>query len=392
MDKAIGPFTDGRRLTLIGLLAISAMIILINVWLEVQQGGSKWQQGDWLINALNGYVRRGLAGSLFVHIADWTSTSPVVVVALIQSAALSALLALTFSLFNPLILQSNYLLLLLSPGFYVLFWAADPAGSLRKELIAFCAMAMLSIFPVLGHHGPNLRRFWLTVSGLIFALSCLAHEGNIFLMPAFLTLLWMSGAWLSDRWFTLSPAFLAIFGTLAGLIYALMHSHGDVDAVCAPLLERGAPQSLCQGAIAWINVPLAEGINRTWAITAEPNFVWKFCVAGIAAALPLLYFIRQLINRKTLLLACFIACVPIMPLYLIAIDWGRWLDMQITSMVFIVCTMGLQAKLSFRQRLRPLALSFFIIIGLALSPDHYYALRSFGLLEQLLTLLMHFSG
>src|SRR6056297_361262 len=135
----------------LALLGLCISYILVRLLAEaLTGGGTAWQQADWLINSHEIWVRRGPFGSLMLAVSDLLPLNPSQVVMLLQGT----LLVLTAVILGRVALKvdrtSALWLLVMSPGFFPIFWAADFSGGLRKELIAYCAFALLFLGAVSG--------------------------------------------------------------------------------------------------------------------------------------------------------------------------------------------------------------------------------------------------
>ena len=120
-----------------------ALFIGYLIYQDYTLGGHEWKQGDWLINNMNGAVRRGIMGSAILWFSGVTSLDPILVITTLQGL----LFGLCIILLSCAIERSNcrhtLWLLVLSPAFFVNFWAVDPDGALRKELIIYLAFSVL---------------------------------------------------------------------------------------------------------------------------------------------------------------------------------------------------------------------------------------------------------
>ena len=134
---------NGRVLGATYFLATS--LLLANLLRDMLTGGNSWKQADWLVNSEEVFVRRGLFGSGLLRLSDLLAVKPLLLVGALQAILMLALIGATIVAARRSGLTDRVLLLLLSPGFFVLFWAADPQGSLRKEMIVYLALAALAL-------------------------------------------------------------------------------------------------------------------------------------------------------------------------------------------------------------------------------------------------------
>lgn len=310
-----------------GILLVSFTYISLRVFYDYQSGGNAWKQGDWLINNAGGLTRRGPFGSTIISISDLTSLSPLLLVSVFQIAFLAVL----FLTFRRLALEIRNpklsLVLISSPAIFTMFWVADPQGSVRKELIAFSGISLYAL--------GLLREKWplLWVGAAVFCLSTLSHEAMVLFTPMLVALFVLSR--LQKTSAVRAHALGAIAITLAfssvALLFALRNSGtADISAICATLTDRGLSESICGGAIAWLSYDSAYGFQ---AVTSRLGVrsLGGFLVAYLAALAPLLYIVWLSEKRLVVGAALILSALPFAPLYVVAVDWGRWMSFHIFS-------------------------------------------------------------
>ncbi|USH03504.1 hypothetical protein K6Q96_05765 [Grimontia kaedaensis] len=365
MDRLLrNPYTI-FQFVMASFLIFGAGFLLSELATDVlANGGHKWKQGDWLVNTLNADVRRGPLGTLFIGISDVLNVSPIIIVGAFQAS----LVILSFFLLGKLVSFASFqnlafALLLASPGLFAIFWVVDPDGAFRKELVAFTALlTLLYAFRV-------NSVAWAMLGTLLFSLAVYGHEVNVLFLP--LVLLCLS------IWYRTSaqPKFLLVLAILSALLachalyYHLSNKEvDDVARVCAPLLERGVSNHVCEGSINWLNKDLGDVKTRFSTISVIDMAV-IFPLAYIGAALPLLMLLFRLNERKYLYLAL-ISGLPFAPLYFVGIDWGRWLSMHIFSMTCILLLSIISGNASFKEPPSWKFLGVIAIAGMLWAPLH----------------------
>ncbi len=346
------------------VLALVWLVISLGVLQDYLSGGNRWKHGDWLINTAGGPVRRGPFGSAVLSVGDLLGISPLLVVCVLQVVILAVLFLAFRALVDragPVRLQA---MLWLSPAFFTVLWVVEPQGAVRKELLAFAGLSLLALGAVSG----RLIVLWLGV--LVYCISTIAHEGMVLFGPVFIGILVLSGLFRSAPWQALSATLIAIGVSGAALFYALVHARvEDPNLVCAPLLERGLDPEICAGAISWLAHDAGVGVAAVAERLTGASVV-GFLLGALAAFAPFGYLVSVGTRPRLGLVILLGAVLPILPLFPVASDWGRWLSLQVFSMsVLLSCAMA-----SGRFPLRAVPSRGLVVgaVGMALlvSPNH----------------------
>lgn len=358
---------NGRVLGATYFLATS--LLLANLLRDMLTGGNSWKQADWLVNSEEVFVRRGLFGSGLLRLSDLLAVKPLLLVGALQAILMLALIGATIVAARRSGLTDRVLLLLLSPGFFVLFWAADPQGSLRKEMIVYLALAALALAAT----GVWKRALAIPLSIVLMGVAVLAHEGMIFFLPAFLAALHFTFADERDggpRLRCKISLYLAISVAVAipFLVNLTATRLSDVAPVCEPLLRRGFPVQFCDGSVEALTHALGYEMGLSAEIVAANGLLWLapsvlFAFAGLAT------YLADGRNTNWRLAALLLVIgLPFLPLYVVAIDWGRWLDFHVTSATFVLLIMRASGHApeparSLDERLRKLLILGSLVFG-----------------------------
>jgi hypothetical protein len=334
--------------------------LLYVLYVDASTGGSSWRQGDWLINSISEPARRGLFGSALLHTSDVLGLSPLLLLILFQALMVTAIFVVLGLAALDLKVPDKLLLIMLSPGFLIFFWFNDPQGSMRKELLAYFAFMPL-IVAALRDRGAYLA---YAVSTAVYAMSVVAHEGNVFLLP----FLWVA------MWIVLPPeasvgrrlALLAIPGVAAfgAGVYASIYTHvADTSVMCAQVVQRGLDPAICDGAIAFLETHPDQahmdptGLLSTWF----RNFLLIYAACIVAFRV-----LFQGSERVELWCVAVIGSGAVfLPLYYLAGDYGRWLSMHVCSIVFLALIFLLKWRPSWLYE-QPRRLDFAAILAMSL--------------------------
>ncbi len=359
------------------LLTISFLYISLQVLLDYKRGGQPYKQGDWLINNLGGDIRRGHLGSAIIYISDILGSSPLLIVVLIQIITLLVLFItfrlLTSSISSPLVL----VLLVISPAIFTIFWVADSGGSVRKELLVFAGLSLCALGTV--RKSPVF--FWPGV--LFLCIGFVSHEAQVLFVPTFLGILFISGLFKTTPKQAFTACVIVFCAANFSIYFSLKNSQAlDTTLICAPLIERGLDRSICDGAITWLGNDITYGFQRV-ITRLNPIRLVGFLISYIAALAPFIYLIT--ISRHSMkgVIALFATALPFVPLYIIAVDWGRWMSFHVFSMtILVVCAMKSN---KIRLNKEPSSVYIFSLVALSLivSPKHTIGIRFGGVLERL---------
>ena len=343
---------------------LAVAIVLVYLAQDYWLGGNPYKQGDWLINIEQAAVRRGLLGSAFIHLSDWLQLDLLLLVVLCQAALLLAFAGFLYRVIRSIDHQPLFWLLLLSPGFMLLFWANDPQGSLRKELFAYAAFALLLVGML------ERRRLPIAIATSVFALGMLGHEANGLFLPAFLWLLYRahrSGS-LTMRELSSAVLLLMAVAAVAAAFFVRHVSLTNAAPVCAPLLARGFDAAFCDGAIAWVTRDLSYAIRVTagnWSIDSWAYWTVYLWITAIAC-----WFASHYRQSRQLLLMYACTALPFLPLFYVALDWGRWMNFHLSSWIFLVLAEQLLGRLQQDKPCDDKRLLLVLLSILPLAPSH----------------------
>ncbi len=340
-------------------MATLSLLILHDLWVGAQMGGNAWQQGDWLINSHAVHVRRGLVGSAILLLSDLMGVHPVVTVLTCQLAITTSLLGLLLAVASRERETLPVWVVTAAPSFPLLFWTLDPGAGARKEILAYLALALLLFVAA-------FRRWPRTLSALaciVLAVGMLGHETNLLLMPPFLACLMLTGDedLLGIRWRLLLGCVVVLVG-LAALTYSALHPRVDhADLVCRPLLARQVDPALCEGPIAWLD----RGHEQAWTAISrkyDSSDVSLLLVAYVAVLCPLVWLHSHYAEARVLNGGLALTGLPLLILYPIALDWGRWISCHVTSWSLLFLTMSTSRRLTL---VRPTSSHALMILVLA---------------------------
>jgi hypothetical protein len=337
------------------------------LWFDYLNTGDGWRQGDWLINFGSGLVRRGLIGEGFIWLSDLSQISLIVVVIATQAVLLSLLLC-TFLLLW--LLSSNRTVLAVlfaSPAFCMFLWAGDVQGIMRKEILGYLALAVLTLASAVPQFWRPLPVFAL----LLYAVACIGNVMHSFMLPLFLIgfyILYRQKriSFQSFMAFSIAGAVLAVFWLTFGIRF---NSIDSLERVCSPLLERGLTQSICEHAIYWLVSGQVDHIDQVMQRMTFAAILEFGLIAGLSV-LPVGLACYMLTPARLVLLIMAVALVSVAPLYFVATDWGRWVSISYTCFALLLAQAHFASIVQGRTRVSPLIVVSLIVVPFLVTPDH----------------------
>jgi len=282
--------------------------------------------GDWLINYEDGgFKRRGLSGSFFIFLFDNLKIDIKNSVFVFQF-----LLNLIFiGCFSLLLLKKkvslNFLILILSPCTFLFFF--NELGSIgRKEIIIYSCYAFY-----LFRFSNTRLSIWKVFFPFIFVvpLAILFHELFFFYSPFFLVPLFTT----EKHRFSLRDKFTVIFVFFVisvSTMFLLFFYGGEINQGSSfNILEaRGVSKGMRQlgnmGILTWNDNfdKIAYFVN---------NDYYKYLITLLLGFLTFYFAIisrRFKINRKEFIFTFILTFLCSLPVYILAIDWGRWINIH----------------------------------------------------------------
>ncbi|MDD3877364.1 MAG: tetratricopeptide repeat protein [Bacteroidales bacterium] len=275
--------------------------------------------GDWLVNYQDGgFKRRGLTGSLLFLIQNFSGIS-------LQALAYCSQLLLYFIFFlylSKILLRkkiSIYFLTLVISPLTLMFYFNDVESIGKKEQLIFALFAFF-IFLLAENKLSKTKEALICI--LIF-IATLCHEVMFFYTPYFIVALYFFTKKIEIRRYI--PYFLASFIPVV-LIYVFGNSINEGNSI-GILLSRGVTFShYSQGIFIWPEG--SEAVSHAFAYYKERAIPYiMYSISLIAGLLHFFYFIylNNKKNLKKLLILSLALIIYTIPLFVLAIDWGRWI-------------------------------------------------------------------
>lgn len=351
------------------LIWAALIFFVFQYGMEISKGGNEWKTGDWLINYESGPVRRGFFGQIVIYLASLGGDLKWIVF-FIQSIAYVAIYYLVIKIY--FMRQRNYAwyIFIFSPAF-LFFPLFDIQGGFRKEILQFLSFSIIAYYYAVNR--LNIKNIFLAY--LIYLIAVFSHELNAMALPFYLYVFYRS-ACLGN----LRPRFSIIFSVLffSTSVFAFIFSikfPGSVyvsDGICQSLVSRGLNRDICAGAIEWLRYDLKYGQKIVFGLVSEYVFYLPIFIIAVAPV----FFTNW--ARGLSLILLIVGFIFFIPLYFVAIDWGRWIYIY----VFMVFVLVLSESVFSKIDIKPLPVWFVGVYLITWSIPHCCSNRPmFGWIE-----------
>jgi len=290
-----------------------------------------WIIGDWLINYSGGFVRRGLCGELMIWLSDVFNIKVHFIVMLSQITIYLAMFVVFFLIIFRKKMTIWFLLLLLSPA-TLLFSIYDNGAIGRKEIFLFLLFGLYIL--CLNKKKLKSYSFIFTFSFALMIIT-LFHEGIFFFTPYFIGVTYLKSR-IDNEPLPLFKTIIVILGSFLAIIpLYLFGKEINGSEICISHVEKGLPPSICNGALFF---PGDFGIKDLLNYATTFNYFPSYFIALILGVIPFVLLIKfykhPAINVKRFLLIFLLLFLFSVPLFVVALDWGRWLNIHFTMLMF----------------------------------------------------------
>ena len=349
------------------LLLLPAVVATVNGFLfAFRKGSDSWMATDWYISNEFGFVRRGLLGGLLRQASKQLGGLNINIFAFSITLA-SLLIVSTIVVFNSRNLPYvNRLAIAFSPAFYPLFILLEPNAGGRKEVLSMLLIVSYALSQRLQGRYKKLVGIFLVVVGL--PVITLIHESNLlFSAPILFFILLIN--YISDnsrdslRWFgrTFATAVIRALSLLvpglAAFFFAYLHSTPDpsiVEGICTSwqLIVRDLscnPLPAALGALAsqdGYSESIKFAFSRPqiyvqilYSVFYVSLLVNAFCCPVVPSSASADRGIERAKVRLCIQFLGVIVFLPSIPLYVLAVDYGRWYSTTVTLLIVtcVVC-------------------------------------------------------
>ena len=307
-------------------------------WLYIKYPvGNDSTISEWLINYQGGFTRRGLAGEISFQIAKYFDLRLRFVIFLFQSLIYTIFLVLIYRFFRNT--HSNLIIVLsiLTPIF-LLYPIAEVEVLARKETFVFIAfLIFLNISN--SNYSSNLPLYYVF---FILPIFCLIWEPMIFFFPLMASVLIIRLR--NDQFIKLLSKIIICFipALIVSTITAVVLISPENQMVMANSLKENFNED-CYMSCAFLvhKASIAKQFEYTNELYAPYVFIRYFLIILIGfAPFFLLSFNSKLKikilffkNFNNLLYPILIILTPVLVLFAMGTDWGRWVNISYTFII-----------------------------------------------------------
>ena len=331
---------SSRKFSAFGFLSLAVLCAILYFYLirvneiQFEFRNHGYITGDWLINYTNGLVRRGLFGEIAMQTHRWFGNSPIEAVLTSKYLAYGILCGSILLLAIVKGIGLIEILFLISP-WALMFDLNDPGGSGRKEILIFASFALFALLQVF-YKSPSksvLKRWDFYYLLIVMAAIAFTHEGLIFFFPFFYLPLYLKRGFNKSDFLTFFIPYLVSLLVLVVLYFFFKGNKEIADAICNSL----NPWSI-NGSLGCDAIHLLAGTHPK----AHIGFIKSFTPLLLLTMIPIYCYGRWIVGltKHHLFLAMVIPLILTVPLYGIAIDWGRWI--HISGLLFFIAFFSLK--------------------------------------------------
>tara|TARA_Y100000590_G_scaffold357535_1_gene412381 strand:+ start:240 stop:1394 length:1155 start_codon:yes stop_codon:yes gene_type:complete len=295
---------------------------------------------EWLINYAGGFTKRGIVGEISIFFSSLFSIDIRDTIFYIQTIVLGIYFALLLNFFKNINFNRLILLSIFSPIF-ILYPIAEIEVLARKELFIFIFFLLYIFIP---SNNFSFQNFYKTI---ILPLGILIWEPIIFFFP-----FWLSVDIIRNNFKKIDLKFIknlifyfpaVILGSYIALNPMTSHQHSEM----VNFLKINFNED-CYGACALLESKstVYDQIADTVRLLSLEVFVRYFLIMLFGFG-PLLILIKNYKLKKNnyllfkiyknLFIPFLIIISPILILFLMGVDWGRWVNIgYVHSIIFFI--------------------------------------------------------
>jgi hypothetical protein len=311
------------------LLCAAMLLLLIQYAVQVNKGGHPWKTGDWLINYSGGLVRRGFIGEVARAIAEVAKISYKWTTFFVQAFIFGSFLYLLLSKFYEYKNIKNSWLVLLSPAFIFMFWINANETIFRKEMLMYLSL----IFTLKAFSNQHPSYFWYVLGLILYLVSGLSHEMALFIFPFFAFIVWDWRKSASIENLSALKYLVPIILSSALILFFALANPGtekQMLAICDDLSGKNFSANICNGAISWIGRDAAYGFQLV------QNYGIVFWINYLSLAILVFLPLFSLSLDRGIVFLIFASFLFMAPLFIIAVDYGRFISILFTSVVLVL--------------------------------------------------------
>lgn len=302
------------------------IFIFIGAWNQVRVHEG-YNIGEWLINYEGGFVRRGFFGECLYLFSYLTGVTPLIYLVFLQGVIFASFFYFSWKLLKEKFDLVKYIFLIFSP-FLFTYAINSQAGGYRKEIIYFAVLSYVT-YSYSIYDKKKFERIFAVVL-LLYPFVILTDELGLIVIPFLFGLYWdkvRPNFTSFNKVFSLNIALLFLnLMIFLGVILHHQASNNQITAIVNSLRHEGVPP-LKGGGIDALGWSTESSLKATFhSIIYGHYFIYYPILVALCflAFIPLLRELQNIFNSRPILVGLFLSAFILIPVYIIANDWGRW--------------------------------------------------------------------
>ena len=345
-------FVNPKKIILFFLLIVSLNYIFFLYRFFNRHNG--YILGDWLINYEGGFTRRGLIGEFLTIFSNLTNLN---IVFLTYVLVVFVFIFFLYFFYKKLIqTKLNFLLILLifSPATF-LFNFYDPLAIGRKELLFFLYFLI--------YLDSNDSKRSIILLSIFSSFLTLTHELFFLITPFFFI-----NRYLCVRNSSLNKYYKEIFiflGSIICFVIIFFFSNPETSKLCQYILSFGLSDSVCLAANDTIKAPLSIAPFIT------DKYYAYYLLFFFLIILPVILLLKK--NNVKFLKIIFLILISFLPmlfLFFIVNDWGRYLNIYAMMWLFILMNVNNFANTNILQKKNVFSMLLIILFSMSWHMPH----------------------
>lgn len=299
-----------------------------------------WNIGDWLINYQGGIIRRGLFGEIIYHLSNFTHINPGIYVVVFQIFFYAVFLFFSFALLKKQHTLLPYAFLIFSP-FIFTFQINDLNGGFRKEIIYFAILAFVVWNARTKDYHTFEKIFYIIL--IFYPAVILTHEMLAIYLPFLLVAYFSVVPLTKNKFFILILLLIPSIGSfLVAMDYSQVTST-QITEIFNSILKENYP--ITGGAISALDKDTSYGISRVINDVNNKDYIYYivFIFFAAIAYIPIYEKLKAIFRNKFSLLLIFFSTISSIGLFIVAVDWGRFIYIPLVS-IFLLSLISTEDK------------------------------------------------
>jgi len=294
-----------------------------------------WSVGDWLINYQGGFVRRGLIGEIVFQCTLLTGVNPGVCVVLLQITCYGIFFLFSFKILRSVPVISPFALLVFSP-FVFPFQIYESHGGYRKEILLIALLAVETWLSIAWSKRAFSIQFFL-VLGFVYPLVILSHEMLAVFLPYLLAIFFLKRK--PSRRIVITIALLVV-PSLYCFVWTTLHIGNESQSKAIVESWSALDYPIPGGSIEYLGRDLHSAVSEVIdRITHREYLFFVLCLLlGLIGFIPLHSELHLILRNGISSRLLIVSILGSVPLFMLAVDWGRFIDIHLIALFFLVLT------------------------------------------------------